>query len=60
MAEEDSNLVDPKSLLLFVIMLVFALIGGYLYVANKKMMDAGIHEQLNKKRKKNKETWSID
>lgn len=43
MAEDDSNFIEPKSLLLFVIMLVFALIGGYLYIANKRMMDAGIH-----------------
>ncbi len=58
MAEE--GFIDAKSLLLFVIMVIFALVGGYLYIANKKMMEAGVHSQLNKKRKKEKESWSID
>jgi uncharacterized membrane protein (DUF106 family) len=52
MAEDNSNIIDPKILLLVVIVAVFASIAGYLFIANKKMMESGVHQELNKKRKK--------
>lgn len=50
----DSNGSSDRLILLFVVVAIFALLGGYLFYANKKMYDAGIHQALNKKAKNRK------
>lgn len=59
MADSESWF-ETKYLLLLVIVALFSLLAGYLYVENKKMYQAGIHQQLNKNKKRKKENWSLD
>jgi uncharacterized protein YneF (UPF0154 family) len=57
---DDSS--NTKIVLLVVVVAIFGLLGGYLFVVNRKMYQAGIHQQLNKKAraKRSKESWSMD
>jgi hypothetical protein len=45
----ENNWLDPKTSLILIVFVIFGSLGGYLYFANKKMYDAGIHTALNKK-----------
>jgi hypothetical protein len=45
----NDNWLDPKTSLIIIVFVIFGSLGGYLYFANKKMYDAGIHTALNKK-----------
>lgn len=49
-------------MILFFVVLIFFLFAGYMYYANKKMIESGVHSKLNKKasKKKLKQNWSID
>ena len=39
----SDSFIDPKTIMLFIILVIFGSLAGYLYYANKKMYDAGIH-----------------
>ena len=47
----DETTSDAKFYLLFIVLTFFGTLGGYLFYANKKMYDSGIHQALNKKAK---------
>jgi len=58
----DTSDTTSRMILLVTVIGIFGTLFGYLFYANKKMYDAGIHQQLNKKArsKRSKESWSMD
>lgn len=54
--------MSTQNILLFFIIFVIIFLLAWLYWANKKMLDKGIHDELNKKmkKKKNKEKWYLE
>ena len=62
MESESDSYSSPKYMILFFVVLIFFSFAGYMYFANKKMIESGVHSKLNKKssKKKLKQNWSID
>ena len=59
---EDESYLSPKYIIGYFIVVIVLIFVGFMYVANKKMIQSGIHEKMNKKskKKKSKENWSLD
>ena len=54
------SLIDPKLAILVFILLVFGVIGGYMFYANKILISSGAYAHLEKRAKKKKENWYPD
>ena len=54
------SLFDPKFAILIFILLVFGVIGGYMFYANKKLISSGAYAKMEKRAKKKKENWYPD
>lgn len=53
---EQDRWFDPKISVLFFVIIVLGIIGGYMFYANKKMISSGEYYKMEKAKKK-KEKW---
>ena len=51
---EVESYFSPKYILMFFIVIIVICFAGFMYIGNKKMMESGIHQKLNKKSHKKK------
>lgn len=59
--EKESGF-DPATLVVISFLAVICVLLGYLYVANKSLIEKGLHQskKYGKKSKKGKQVWSLD
>ena len=51
---ESQSLLNPKYILIFFVVLIILSFAGFMFIANKKMIESGVHSKLNKKSHKKK------
>jgi hypothetical protein len=61
-AIDDNTSYNPATIIVISFLLLIAVLLGYLYVANKALLDKGLHhsKKSGKKSKKGKQVWSLD